>query len=268
MAVSLAESGILDELHIELLGTSIESIKQAEDRELFKEAMERIGERIARSRIATTLDEAIAFAKENGFPVIVRPAYTLGGTGGGIARDMEQLKDIAATGFAFSMIGQVLLEQSVAGYKEIEYEVMRDAKDNCIVVCNMENFDPVGIHTGDSIVVAPSQTLSDREYQMLRSASVRIIRALGIQGGCNIQFALDPDTFEYVVIEVNPRVSRSSALASKATGYPIARMAAKIAVGYGLDEIINPITGETCACFEPALDYVSPKFRAGRSISL
>ncbi len=259
MAVALAESGILDELGIELLGTSLASIKQAEDRELFKEAMERVGEKIARSRIATTIDEGVAFAQDNGFPVIIRPAYTLGGTGGGIARDMEQLKNIAATGFAFSMIGQVLLEQSVAGYKEIEYEVMRDAKDNCIVVCNMENFDPVGIHTGDSIVVAPSQTLSDKEYQMLRSASVRIIRTLGIEGGCNIQFALDPDTFEYVVIEVNPRVSRSSALASKATGYPIARMAAKIAVGYGLDELINPITGETCACFEPTLDYVVTK---------
>ncbi len=259
MAVALADSGILDELGIELLGTSLASIKQAEDRELFKEAMERVGEKIARSHIATSVEEAVAFAEENGFPVIVRPAYTLGGTGGGIARDMEQLKNIAATGFAFSMIGQVLLEQSVAGYKEIEYEVMRDAKDNCIVVCNMENFDPVGIHTGDSIVVAPSQTLSDKEYQLLRSASIRIIRALGIEGGCNIQFALDPDTFEYVVIEVNPRVSRSSALASKATGYPIARAAAKIAVGYGLDEIINPITGETCACFEPALDYVVTK---------
>lgn len=259
MAVALAESGILDELGIELLGTSLASIKQAEDRELFKETMERIGERIAHSCIATTMEEAVAFANENGFPVIVRPAYTLGGTGGGIARDMEQLKEIATKGFAFSVIGQVLLEQSVAGYKEIEYEVMRDAKDNCIVVCNMENFDPVGIHTGDSIVIAPSQTLSDKEYQMLRSASIRIIRVLGIEGGCNIQFALDPDTFEYVVIEVNPRVSRSSALASKATGYPIARAAAKIAVGYGLDEIINPITGETCACFEPALDYVVTK---------
>ncbi len=259
MAVALAESGILDELGIELLGTSLASIKQAEDRELFKETMERIGERIAHSCIATTMEEAVAFSEDNGFPVIVRPAYTLGGTGGGIARDMDQLKEITAKGLAFSMIGQVLLEQSVAGYKEIEYEVMRDAKDNCIIVCNMENFDPVGIHTGDSIVVAPSQTLSDKEYQMLRSASIRIIRVLGIEGGCNIQFALDPDTFEYVVIEVNPRVSRSSALASKATGYPIARAAAKIAVGYGLDEIINPITGETCACFEPALDYVVTK---------
>ncbi|NLG25597.1 MAG: carbamoyl-phosphate synthase large subunit, partial [Clostridiales bacterium] len=259
MAVELAESGILDELSIELLGTSLQSIKQAEDRELFKEAMERIGEKIARSRIAGTIDEAVAFAEEAGFPIIIRPAYTLGGTGGGVAHNLAELKNITAQGLSFSMIGQVLLEQSVAGYKEIEYEVMRDAKDNCIVVCNMENMDPVGIHTGDSIVVAPSQTLSDKEYQMLRSASIRIIRALQIEGGCNIQFALDPDTYDYVVIEVNPRVSRSSALASKATGYPIARAAAKIAVGFGLDEITNPITGETSACFEPTLDYVVTK---------
>ena len=259
MAVELDESGILDELGIELLGTSLASIRQAEDRELFKETMERIGEKVARSVIATAIEEATAFADEVGFPVIIRPAYTLGGTGGGIAQNMEQLKNITTQGLSFSMIGQVLLEQSVAGYKEIEYEVMRDAKDNCIVVCNMENFDPVGIHTGDSIVVAPSQTLADKEYQMLRSASIRIIRALGIEGGCNVQYALNPDNFDYVVIEVNPRVSRSSALASKATGYPIARAAAKIAVGYGLDEITNPITGETCACFEPALDYVVTK---------
>ncbi len=259
MAVELDESSILDELGIELLGTSLASIKKAEDRELFKETMERIGEKVARSVIAVSIEEAVAFAEEVGFPVIIRPAYTLGGTGGGIAHSMEQLKNITAQGLSFSMIGQVLLEQSVAGYKEIEYEVMRDAKDNCIVVCNMENFDPVGIHTGDSIVVAPSQTLSDKEYQMLRSASIRIIRALGIEGGCNVQYALNPDNYDYVVIEVNPRVSRSSALASKATGYPIARAAAKIAVGYGLDEITNPITGETCACFEPTLDYVVTK---------
>ncbi len=259
MAVELADSGILDELGIELLGTSLESIKLAEDRELFKATMESIGEKVARSVIASSIDEAMAFAKDNGFPIIIRPAYTLGGTGGGIAHNLEELKNITATGLSFSMINQVLLEQSVAGYKEIEYEVMRDAKDNCIVVCNMENIDPVGIHTGDSIVVAPSQTLSDKEYQMLRSASIKIIRALKIKGGCNVQYALNPDTFDYVVIEVNPRVSRSSALASKATGYPIARAAAKIAVGFGLDEITNPITGETCACFEPALDYVVTK---------
>lgn len=259
MAVELADSGILDELNIELLGTSLESIKLAEDRELFKATMERIGEKIARSCIASTLAEALVFADEAGFPIIVRPAYTLGGTGGGIAHNIEELKNITAQGLSFSMISQVLLEQSVAGYKEIEYEVMRDANDNCIVVCNMENFDPVGIHTGDSIVLAPSQTLSDKEYQMLRSASIKIIRALNIKGGCNIQFALNPDNYDYVVIEVNPRVSRSSALASKATGYPIARAAAKIAVGYGLDEITNPITGQTCACFEPTLDYVVTK---------
>ena len=259
MAVELAKSGILDELGIELLGTSLESIQLAEDRELFKETMESIGEEIAKSCIASSVKDAAAFARESGFPIIVRPAYTLGGTGGGIAHDLSELEDIASKGIGFSMIGQVLLEQSVAGYKEIEYEVMRDASDNCIVVCNMENIDPVGIHTGDSIVVAPSQTLSDKEYQMLRSASIKIIRALKIKGGCNIQFALNPDSYEYVVIEVNPRVSRSSALASKATGYPIARAASKIAVGFGLDEITNPITGETCACFEPALDYVVTK---------
>ncbi len=259
MAVELAESGILNELGIELLGTSLESIKLAEDRELFKETMESIGEKIAHSSIAGSLAEAEEFAQEAGFPIIVRPAYTLGGTGGGVAHNIEELKNIAAQGLSFSMINQVLLEQSVAGYKEIEYEVMRDAKDNCIVVCNMENFDPVGIHTGDSIVVAPCQTLSDKECQMLRSASVRIIRALKIEGGCNIQFALNPDNYDYVVIEVNPRVSRSSALASKATGYPIARTAAKIAIGYGLDEIKNPITGETYACCEPTLDYVVTK---------
>ncbi len=259
MAMELAQSGILEELKIELLGTSLESIKLAEDRELFKETMESIGEKVAKSRIACSVKEALSFAEETGFPIIVRPAFTLGGTGGGIAKDIYELEDIAARGLGFSMIHQVLLEQSVAGYKEIEYEVMRDANDNCIVVCNMENFDPVGIHTGDSIVVAPSQTLSDKDYQMLRSASIKIIRALKIKGGCNIQFALSPDSSEYVVIEVNPRVSRSSALASKATGYPIARAAAKIAVGFGLDEIANPVTGETFACFEPALDYVVTK---------
>lgn len=259
MAIELAGSGILDELNIELLGTSLESIKLAEDRELFKQTMEGIGESVAKSRIATSIKEAVSFAEETGFPIIVRPAYTLGGTGGGIAKDIYELEDITAKGLGFSIIHQVLLEQSVAGYKEIEYEVMRDAHDNCIVVCNMENFDPVGIHTGDSIVVAPSQTLSDKDYQMLRSASIKIIRALKIKGGCNIQFALSPDSSEYVVIEVNPRVSRSSALASKATGYPIARAAAKIAVGFGLDEIANPVTGQTYACFEPALDYVVTK---------
>ncbi len=259
MAVKLSESGILEELGIELLGTSLESIRKAEDRQQFKKAMEEIHEEVAQSTIVTSWEEAENFAAESGFPVIIRPAYTLGGTGGGIAHDREECRSIVAKGLKNSMIHQVLMEQSVAGWKEIEYEVIRDNADNCIVVCNMENFDPVGIHTGDSIVTAPSQTLSNREYQMLRTASIRIIRALGIRGGCNIQFALNPFSYEYVVIEVNPRVSRSSALASKATGYPIARVAGKIAVGLNLDEIKNPVTGNTCACFEPALDYVVTK---------
>ncbi|HHP3706386.1 TPA: carbamoyl-phosphate synthase large subunit, partial [Shigella sonnei] len=200
--------------------------------------------------------EAIAFANSIGYPVIVRPAYTLGGAGGGIAADEPTLRKVAAGGIAASPIGQVLIERSVKGWKEIEYEVMRDANDTCIIVCNMENLDPVGIHTGDSIVVAPSQTLTDRQYQMLRSVSTKVIRSLGVVGGCNIQFALDPLSDQYVLIEVNPRVSRSSALASKATGYPIARIAAKLALGYGLDEVLNPITGYTYASFEPALDYI------------
>jgi carbamoyl-phosphate synthase large subunit len=259
MAVELAKDGILDELGIELLGTSLESIKKAEDRELFKKTMEEIGEKVPHSTIVTNLEDAIAFAEEVGFPIIIRPAYTLGGTGGGIANNMEEFKYIAGRGLKMSMIKQILLEQSVAGWKEIEYEVMRDNADNCIVICNMENFDPVGVHTGDSIVVAPSQTLSDVEYQMLRSASIKIIRALKINGGCNIQFALNPNSFEYVVIEVNPRVSRSSALASKATGYPIARVTAKIAIGMNLDEIKNSVTKNTYACFEPSLDYVVTK---------
>ncbi|MCR4436815.1 MAG: carbamoyl-phosphate synthase large subunit [Clostridiales bacterium] len=259
MAVRLAADGILDEMKIELLGTSLQSIKKAEDRELFKLTMQEIGEKVPHSVIVTNLQEAVAFARKVGFPIIIRPAYTLGGTGGGIAGNMEEFKYICGKGLKLSMINQVLLEQSVAGWKEIEYEVMRDGADNCIVVCNMENFDPVGVHTGDSIVVAPSQTLSDVEYQMLRSASIKIIRALDIKGGCNIQFALNPHSFEYVVIEVNPRVSRSSALASKATGYPIARVAAKIAIGLNLDEIRNSVTRNTYACFEPSLDYVVAK---------
>lgn len=259
MAVELAESGILDELKIQLLGTSLESIQMAEDREKFKKAMEDIGESVAVSLIAETIDEVALFAGQIGFPIIVRPAYTLGGTGGGIADNMEELKTIAARGLNNSIISQVLLERSVAGWKEIEYEVIRDNNDNCIVVCNMENFDPVGIHTGDSIVVAPSQTLSDKEYHMLRTATIKIIRALKIRGGCNIQFALNPKSYEYIIIEVNPRVSRSSALASKATGYPIARVASKIAIGLNLDEIRNSVTGTTYACFEPSLDYVVTK---------
>jgi len=259
MAVELSEDGILDRLGIKLLGTSLQSIKKAEDRELFKETMQSIDEKVAHSKIVTTLEDGVAFVEETGFPIIIRPAYTLGGSGGGIANDMEEFKYICGKGIKLSMINQVLLEKSVAGWKEIEYEVMRDNANNCIIVCNMENFDPVGVHTGDSIVVAPSQTLSDVEYQMLRTASIKIIRALDIKGGCNIQYALNPDSFEYVVIEVNPRVSRSSALASKATGYPIARMAAKIALGLNLDEIKNPVTGNTSACFEPSLDYIVTK---------
>jgi len=259
IAVELANDGILDKLDIKLLGTSLDSIKKAEDRDLFKQTMLDIGEQIPRSSIITNLDDGIKFVEFIGFPIIVRPAYTLGGTGSGIANNMAEFTDICSIGLKMSMINQVLLEQSVAGWKEIEYEVMRDGNDNCITICNMENFDPVGVHTGDSIVVAPSQTLSDKEYQMLRTASIKIIRSLKIKGGCNIQFALNPNNYEYVVIEVNPRLSRSSALASKATGYPIARVAAKIAIGFNLDEIKNSVTKSTSAFFEPALDYIVTK---------
>ncbi|MCW2278974.1 carbamoyl-phosphate synthase large subunit [Heliophilum fasciatum] len=255
LAVALAQAGVLEKYHVRLLGTSLDTIKRAEDRELFKKTMVDIGEPIPLSEIVSTLDQALSFAQQTGYPLIVRPAYTLGGTGGGIAHNETELRTICDMGLKKSMIGQVLLEQSVAGWKEIEYEVMRDAADNCITICNMENFDPVGVHTGDSIVVAPSQTLTDKEYQMLRSASLKIIRALKVEGGCNVQYALHPTSNEYIVIEVNPRVSRSSALASKATGYPIAKMAAKIAIGLTLDEIKNPVTGKTTACFEPTLDY-------------
>ncbi|ADQ15185.1 carbamoyl-phosphate synthase large subunit [Halanaerobium hydrogeniformans] len=256
LAIDLAESKILDELDVELLGTPIKTIEKAEDRNTFKELMDQIGEPVLDSKIAENVEQAAEIAKKIGFPVIVRPAYTMGGTGGGVADNLEELKEITIRGFKHSLIGQVLIEKSIKGWKEIEYEVMRDANDNCIVVCNMENFDPVGVHTGDSIVVAPSQTLSDKEYQMFRSSALKIIRALGIEGGCNVQYALDPDSFQYYIIEVNPRVSRSSALASKATGYPIAKVSARIALGYNLDEIDNAITGKTTACFEPALDYV------------
>ena len=256
MAMELAESGILKELNIELLGTKLDAIDQAEDRERFRSLMKELGEPVPDSAIATTVAEAVDFAKQSGFPVIVRPAFTMGGTGGGIVNDETELRKIAANGLTLSPVTQVLIEQSIAGMKEIEFEVMRDHADNAIVVCNMENFDPVGIHTGDSIVYAPVQTLSDREVQELRDAALRIIRALKIEGGCNVQFALDPVQNRYYVIEVNPRVSRSSALASKATGYPIAKVAAKIAVGLQLDEILNPVTGSTYAEFEPALDYV------------
>ncbi|MCU6795714.1 carbamoyl-phosphate synthase large subunit [Paenibacillus sp. WQ 127069] len=259
MAVALARAGVLERENVKLLGTQLTAIEKAEDRDLFRDLMRELEQPVPDSVIVTTVEEAVDFANEIGFPLIVRPAYTLGGTGGGICADMEELLETVASGIRYSPIGQCLVEKSIAGMKEVEYEVMRDANDNCIVVCNMENFDPVGVHTGDSIVVAPSQTLSDREYQMLRSASLKIIRALNIEGGCNVQFALDPFSYQYYVIEVNPRVSRSSALASKATGYPIAKMAAKIAIGYTLDEIMNPVTGQTYACFEPTLDYIVSK---------
>ncbi|MGL5244627.1 MAG: carbamoyl-phosphate synthase large subunit [Sarcina sp.] len=259
LAVELNDKGILDKYGVKVIGTSISSIKEGEDRELFRNMMNRIGEPVIKSEIITDLEAGMDFAREIGYPVIVRPAYTLGGTGGGIANNEDELRETLTSGLQLSTIGQVLLEKSVKGWKEVEYEVMRDSFGNCITVCNMENIDPVGIHTGDSIVVAPSQTLSDKEYQMLRSASINIINAVGIEGGCNVQFALNPHSFEYAVIEINPRVSRSSALASKATGYPIAKVAAKIALGYGLDEIKNAVTQKTYACFEPSLDYVVVK---------
>ncbi len=259
IAVELAEKGILGEEGVALLGTSLQAIKRAEDREMFRDLMLEIGEPIPESIIVSSVNEALEFVRQVGYPLIIRPAYTLGGTGGGIANNEAEFVDTVTKGLHASMIGQALLERSVAGWKEIEYEVMRDSADNCITICNMENLDPVGVHTGDSIVVAPSQTLCDKEYQMLRTASLKIIRALKIEGGCNVQFALNPHSMEYVVIEVNPRVSRSSALASKATGYPIAKMAAKIAIGLYLSEITNPVTGKTTACFEPALDYVVVK---------
>ena len=255
LAMELYESGFLDKMQVRMIGISARAIKMAEDRQEFKDTMERIGEPCIASKVVETVEDALSFSAEIGYPVIVRPAYTLGGTGGGIAATPEELSEIAANGIRLSRVGQVLIEKCISGWKEIEYEVMRDGKGNCITVCNMENFDPVGVHTGDSIVVAPSQTLADKEYQMLRSAALNIISELGIQGGCNVQFALHPESFEYAVIEVNPRVSRSSALASKATGYPIAKVAAKIALGLGLDEIKNAVTGKTYASFEPALDY-------------
>lgn len=260
MAVELSEAGILEKYGVKLLGTTLAAIKQAEDRELFKEAMERINQPVPESDIFSDVDKAVEFANKIGYPIIIRPAYTLGGTGGGIAANEEEMYMIALRGIKLSPIHQILVERSVAGWKEVEYEVMRDSADNCIIVCNMENIDPVGVHTGDSIVVAPSQTLNDIQYQMLRTASVDIIRYLEIEGGCNVQYALDPYSNQYYVIEVNPRVSRSSALASKATGYPIAKVAAKVALGMTLDSITNAVTGETKACFEPSLDYVVTKF--------
>ena len=256
LAVQLAKKGVLEECEIELLGTDVDSIERAEDRELFKELCQRIGEPVVPSQITYSIDEALSAAEEIGYPVILRPAFTLGGTGGGFAYDPEQLRDMMKNALALSPVHQVLVEKSIRGYKEIEYEVIRDANDTAITVCNMENLDPVGIHTGDSIVVAPSQTLTNKEYHILRDSALRIIRALNVKGGCNVQFALDPHSFRYFVIEVNPRVSRSSALASKASGYPIARVSAKIAVGMHLDEI--PLAN-TPACFEPTLDYVVTK---------
>src|SRR5579884_2198929 len=259
LAVELADAGVLERYGVQLLGTPLETIKKAEDRQLFKRLLEELGEPVPESEIVESLQDGLALGDTMGFPLIIRPAFTLGGTGGGIAHDAAELERVAGGGLAASPIHQVLVERSLIGWKELEYEVMRDAADNCITICNMENIDPMGVHTGDSIVVAPSQTLSDRDYQMLRSAALKIIRSLGIEGGCNVQFALDPHSTQYYVIEVNPRVSRSSALASKATGYPIARVAAKIAVGKRLDEIPNAVTGQTTAAFEPALDYLVVK---------
>lgn len=255
LGMELAESGFLEEHGVRLIGTTAETIFKAEDRQAFKDTMEKIGEPCAASQVVHNVEDGIAFTNTIGYPVVLRPAYTLGGSGGGIAHNQEELVDILSNGLRLSRVGEVLVERCIAGWKEIEYEVMRDGNGNCITVCNMENIDPVGVHTGDSIVVAPSQTLGDKEYQMLRSSALNIINELNITGGCNVQYALKPDSFEYCVIEVNPRVSRSSALASKATGYPIAKVAAKIALGYTLDEIKNAITGRTYASFEPALDY-------------
>ncbi len=260
LSMELARSGYLDRTGIRLLACKPETIDRAEDRELFKETMEKLHQPIIPSEVVETLQDALACADRIGYPVIVRPAFTMGGTGGGICETREKLIEIGTNGLRLSPIHQILVEKCIAGWKEIEYEVMRDHKGNVITVCNMENLDPVGIHTGDSVVVAPSQTLTDHEYQMLRTAALDIITELGIEGGCNCQFALKPDSFDYAVIEVNPRVSRSSALASKATGYPIAKVATKIAIGYTLDEITNDVTGKTCACFEPALDYIVVKY--------
>ena len=259
LAVQLSDAGILDKYNVKVIGTSIESIKKGEDRDTFRETMRQINQPVIESDIVTNLEDGLIYADKIGYPVIVRPAYTLGGTGGGIAENKEELVEILTHGLQLSPVTQVLLEKSIKGWKEIEYEVMRDSKGNCITVCNMENVDPVGVHTGDSIVVAPSQTLSDVEYQLLRTASIDIINAIEVQGGCNVQIALHPDRLEYAIIEINPRVSRSSALASKATGYPIAKVAAKIALGYTLDEIENSVTKKTKACFEPTLDYVVVK---------
>lgn len=256
LACELYDKGILEKYHIRVIGTSIEAIKEGEDRDSFKKLMERTNQPIIESKIITALESGIEFAKKIGYPLIIRPAYTLGGTGGGIVENEDEFREICTQGLQFSRVGQVLIEKSIKGFKEIEFEVIRDGGGNCITVCSMENVDPVGVHTGDSIVVAPAQTLTDKEYQMLRKAAIDIINSIEIKGGCNVQFALDPNSYNYAVIEINPRVSRSSALASKATGYPIAKVATKIALGYNLDEIKNEVTGKTFACFEPVLDYI------------
>ena len=260
LSMQLAKEGFLDKYNVQLLGANPETIDKAEDRQLFKDTMIEIGQPVIPSLVVTDVESAVKFADEIGYPVIIRPAFTLGGTGGGIVDNEEELREITSNGLELSPITQVLVEKCISGWKEIEFEVIRDSKGNVITVCSMENFDPVGVHTGDSIVIAPAVTLADQEYQMLRSAALDIINVLKVEGGCNVQFALNPDSFEYAVIEVNPRVSRSSALASKATGYPIAKVATKIAIGYTLDEITNDVTGKTCACFEPALDYIVVKY--------
>ena len=256
LAMQLQRKGVLDECQVEILGTSFESIEMAEDREKFKELCERLGEPVLPSLIATSMEEGFRAAEQIGYPVVLRPAFTLGGTGGGFADNPEEMEELLKNALKLSPVHQVLVEKSIKGYKEIEYEVMRDANDTAIAICNMENIDPVGVHTGDSIVLCPSQTLTNKEYHMLRDSALKIIRALKIEGGCNVQFALDPYSFQYYLIEVNPRVSRSSALASKASGYPIARVSAKVAVGMHLEEIA---LANTPACFEPALDYVVSK---------
>ena len=260
LSMQLAKEGFLKENGVKLLGASPETIDKAEDRQIFKDTMESINQPCIPSKVVTTVEDAAAFAEEITYPVIIRPAFTLGGSGGGIVENREELFEVASNGLALSPITQILVEKSIAGWKEIEFEVIRDSAHNVITVCSMENLDPVGVHTGDSIVVAPAVTLSDKEMQMLRTAAINIVDTLGVEGGCNCQFALHPTSFEYAVIEVNPRVSRSSALASKATGYPIAKVATKIAIGYTLDEIINAVTGKTFAAFEPSIDYIALKF--------
>ena len=260
LSMQLAKDGFLAEHGVKLLGARPETIDKAEDRQEFKDTMEKIGQPCIPSKVVENIDDAVAFANEIGLPLIIRPAFTLGGTGGGIAETMEEFIEIATNGLRLSPITQILVEKCISGWKEIEFEVIRDSKGNVITVCSMENVDPVGVHTGDSIVVAPAVTLTDKEYQMLRTAALDIISELEVEGGCNCQFALHPESFEYAVIEVNPRVSRSSALASKATGYPIAKIATKIAIGYSLDEIVNQVTGNTYACFEPTIDYLVVKF--------